>query len=117
VGGFAIAASLLPASASPSLILFGLLWILNGAGQALVAIPTSTLVASHPQPDERGRAFAAHFAITHACWLVSYPLTGRLAERIGPTETFLGCGLACLAITAIAFVAGLGPRNAHGILR
>jgi MFS transporter, NRE family, putaive nickel resistance protein len=117
VGGLALAASLLPASASPSLMLFGLLWILNGAGQALVAIPTSTLVASHTQPDERGRAFAAHFAITHACWLVSYPLTGRLAERIGPTETFLVCGLACLAITAMAFVAGLGRRNAHGILR
>ena len=70
-----------------------------------------------PDGQNVGRAFAAHLAITHACWLLSYPLTGRLAERIGPAEPFLVCGLARLAIIGMAFVAGLVPRHVHRILR
>ena len=113
LGGVVLAASLLPSAFTPGLLLFGILWLWNGAGQALIAIPSSTLVASHTRPEERGRAFAAHFAITHACWLVTYPLTGRLSARLGPANTFLACGLACIAITCAGFAAGRRASAVH----
>ena len=112
-GGIVLSISLLPGWMTPPLIVFGFLWVLNGAGQALIAIPSSTLVASHTSTDQRGRAFAAQFAITHACWLVSYPLVGHLAGALGPPITFSICGIVCLAITVGALVIGRGDKGSH----
>ena len=112
-GGLILAGSLLPAALAPGLLVFAALWMLNGAGQALVAIPSSTLVASHTRTGERGRAFAAHFAITHACWLITYPLTGRVAEQLGPAKTFLICGLACLGVAVVGVAMGNPVEASH----
>ncbi|HKG97519.1 MAG TPA: MFS transporter, partial [Pyrinomonadaceae bacterium] len=111
VGGVILSVSVLPGVLNPPLIVFGLLWISNGAGQALIAIPSSTLVAIHTSNDERGRAFAAHFAITHACWLIAYPVTGRLASVLGPQISFTSCGVACALITAVAWWMGGRPAG------
>lgn len=40
---------------------------------------SSTLLAEHTVAEERGRAYAAHFALTHACWLITYPAVGHAA--------------------------------------
>lgn len=108
-GGMILSLVLLPGILEPSLPIFGLLWLLNGAGQACIAIPSSTLLAEHTFEDERGRAYAAHFALTHACWLITYPTIGHASARWGSTATFTVAGLACLAITALA--ATLGHRR------
>ena len=113
IGGWLAALSLLPGILQPPLLIFGLLWILNGAGQALIAIPGSTLVAEHTSPTERGRAFAAHFALTHLCWLITYPATGYLASRVGPGRAFTLCGAACLGIMLCAALLGRGTQQAH----
>jgi NRE family putative nickel resistance protein-like MFS transporter len=112
-GGVLLGLILLPGALRPPLIIFGLLWILNGAGQALIAIPSSTLLAEHTFEEERGRAYAAHFALTHACWLITYPAIGHAAARWGSPPTFTAAGVACLLITAGAFVLGRGTRGAH----
>ena len=104
---------LLPGVLRPALLIFSLLWICNGAGQALVAIPSSTLLAEHTREEERGRAYAAHFALTHACWLVTYPAVGHAAARWGAPATFTAAGAVCLLITAAAVVLGRGARGAH----
>ncbi len=113
LGGVLLSISVLPGITKPPLTIFGFLWVLNGAGQALVAIPSATLVAMHTAHDERGRAFAAHFAITHGSWLIAYPLVGHLAASIGPQQTFTICGAACLVITVTAGVMGMS-RMTYG---
>lgn len=95
---------LLPGALRPPLFIFGLLWALNGAGQALIAIPSSTLLAEDTKEDERGRAYAAHFALTHACWLVTYPAVGHAAAMWGTPATFSGAGAACLIVAAVAII-------------
>src|SRR5829696_3495727 len=112
-GGVVLGLLLLPGVLKPPLILFALLWVLNGAGQALVAIPSSTLLAEHTQEEERGRAYAAHFALTHACWLVTYPAVGHAASRWGAPLTFTAAGFACLIVTAAALALGRGAGGAH----
>lgn len=112
-GGILLGLILLPDVFKPSLIIFGFLWMLNGAGQALIAIPSSTLLAEHTQEDERGRAYAAHFALTHACWLITYPAIGHAAARWGAPVTFTAAGIVCLLVTAAAFALGSGVGGAH----
>ncbi len=112
-GGVVLGLILLPDVFKPSLIIFSFLWVLNGAGQALIAIPSSTLLAEHTQEDERGRAYAAHFALTHACWLITYPAIGHAAAQWGAPVTFTAAGAVCLIVTAAAFVAGGGVSGAH----
>jgi len=112
-GGILLGLILLPDVFKPSLIIFGFLWMLNGAGQALIAIPSSTLLAEHTQEDERGRAYAAHFALTHACWLITYPAIGHAAARWGAPVTFTAAGIVCLLVTAGAVALGSGVGGAH----
>jgi NRE family putative nickel resistance protein-like MFS transporter len=113
-GGVCMAAALLPIASAPPLVVVAALWALLGAGQALVAIPGSTLLAEHTSRDERGRAYAAHFALTHACWLITYPALGHAAVSWGPTRTLTAAGAVCLGVTAVAALARTGdPRHSH----
>ncbi|MCY7346173.1 MAG: MFS transporter [Pyrinomonadaceae bacterium] len=107
-GGVLLGAILLPGFLVPPLFIFAVLWFLNGAGQALIAIPSSTLLAEHTFEDERGKAYAAHFALTHACWLITYLAIGYAAAYFGTPATFTVAGIVCLMITAAAFLLGRG---------
>lgn len=113
IGGLILGIVLLPGILKPSLIIFGFLWLFNGAGQALIAIPSSTLLAEHTFEEERGRAYAAHFALTHLFWLISYPAVGHAAALWGSPVTFTAAGAVCLAITALAVLLGSGNSAAH----
>lgn len=112
-GGAVLGLVLLPGLLMPSLGVFAALWFLNGAGQALIAIPSSTLLAEHTAEEERGRAYAAHFALTHACWLATYPAVGHAAARWGTPATSTAAGAVCLLITALALALGRGNRGDH----
>lgn len=112
-GGGILGLILLPGLFMPPLVPFAALWFLNGAGQALIAIPSSTLLAEHTAEEERGRAYAAHFALTHACWLATYPAVGHSAARWGTPATFTAAGAMCLLITTLAWALGRGKRGSH----
>ncbi len=113
MGGFLLGAILLPGIFVPPLAAFAVLWLLNGAGQALIAIPSSTLLAEHTHEEERGRAYAAHFALTHACWLITYPAVGHAAAKWGAPATFTAAGALCLGITAVAYAVRQGAGDPH----
>ncbi len=112
-GGVLLGLILLPGFLLPPLFLFAILWFLNGAGQALIAIPSSTLLAEHSDEAERGKAYAAHFALTHACWLITYPAIGYAAANFGTPVTFSAAGAACLLITLAAIFTGKGANEIH----
>lgn len=112
-GGLMLGLLLLPGVLVPPLVVFGFLWILNGGGQALIAISSSTLLAEHTVAEERGRAYAAHFALTHACWLITYPAVGHAAAKWGAPVTFTAAGVTCLLVTVAAKVFGHGVTRAH----
>lgn len=112
-GGVLLGAILLPGFLVPPIFVFAVLWFLNGAGQALIAIPSSTLLAEHSDEAERGKAYAAHFALTHVCWLITYPAIGHAAARFGTPATFTAAGIVCLLITAAAFFSGRGETKSH----
>ena len=65
-------------------------------------------------PDERGRAYAAHFALTHLFWLGTYPLSGYLARVAGTPMTFTMGGAVCALLTLAALTIR-GPHRGHGL--
>lgn len=111
LGGVVLGLILLPGVLKPPLIVFAVLWMLNGTGQALIAIPSSTLLAEHTAEHERGRAYAAHFALTHACWLITYPAVGHAASTWGSPITFTSAGVICLLVSIAAIALGKGARQ------
>lgn len=104
-GGTLLGLLLLPGFLQPPVVWFALLWAMNGAGQALIAIPSSTLLASHTQSSERGRAYAAYFALTHAFWLITYPAVGHATSAFGAPIVFTVAGGICLSITMLVVLA------------
>ena len=115
VGGALLAMALLPGFLRPSYAVLLALWALNGAGQALVAVASVGLLARHTLPEERGRAYAAHFALTHLFWLGTYPAVGFMARSIGVPRTFTAAGIVAALATIGALFAGR-PHRAHTIL-
>jgi MFS transporter, NRE family, putaive nickel resistance protein len=112
-GGLILGLLLLPGIFKPSIVVFAVMWFLNGAGQSLIGISSSTLLAEHTTEAERGKAYAAHFALTHACWLVTYPAIGYGALYFGTPATFTVAGVICLLVTAAAVLLGRGGNDLH----
>lgn len=113
VGGVLMGLALLPGFFVPGLAVLALLWALNGAGQGLVAIPSVGLLAEHTEAEERGRAYAAHFAWTHLFWLGTYPGVGYLAKAVGTPATFGVAGIVCALLTLAAAFIGSSSHRPH----
>ena len=67
-------------------------WFAMGLGYASVQTPSGRLIRRSAPPEARPALFAAQFALSHACWLVSYPLSGWLMTDAGLVPTLLTLG-------------------------
>jgi MFS family permease len=75
------------------------LWSVLGFGYSLTQTPSGRLLRRSAQPEDRPAIFAAQFALSHACWLLTYPLAGRFGAGLGLDATFLVmAGIAALGL-------------------
>ncbi len=74
-----------------------LLWLATGFAYASAQTPSGRLLKRSSNEENRPALFAAHFAASHACWLLCYPLAGWLGSIVG-------LGAAALVLAAIATV-------------
>jgi predicted MFS family arabinose efflux permease len=84
-------------------------WGLIGAGCSLALTPGARLLRRSAGQVDRPALFAADFALSHACWLLCYPLAGWLATAANMTTAFLVLG----AITAAAAVVAVKLWPTH----
>lgn len=81
------------------------LWLLMGAANSLILTPSARLVRRATDDSNRPAAFAAQFSLSHACFMVTYPLAGTVGALLGmPVAAGLLAGIA-LAAAALAFIA------------
>ena len=73
------------------------LWLLLGVGYSMAQTPSGRLLRRSASEQDRPALFAAQFALSHACWLITYPVAGWLGARAGLDASFL----------ALAVLAGL----------
>ncbi len=78
------------------------LWLLMGAASSAIGTPAGIVLRRSSSAADRPALFAAQFALSHACWLVTYPLAGWLGASIGLDATFMILAAACLAGAASA---------------
>jgi MFS family permease len=71
-------------------------WTLLGIGYSAVQTPTGRLLRRSAQAEDRPALFAAQFALSHACWLLTYPLAGWLGREVGISMTLAVLGLVTL---------------------
>ncbi|WP_019147103.1 MFS transporter [Timonella senegalensis] len=84
-------------SRTPGLIAIGALWLATGLGWASAETPVGRIIRRHTSPGQFGQAFAAQFSLSHACWLVTYPLAGWLG-----TWSLTGAAIVLAAIAAVS---------------
>lgn len=87
-------------------------WCAFGAACSMVLTPAGRLVRRAAPDEDRTAAFAAQFSLSHACWLLTYPLAGWLGAAAGLEP-------AVLVLGAVTLVAALGavrlwPARAAG---
>ena len=59
------------------------LWSVIGFGFSLTQTPIGRIINRSAREADRGSVFAAQFALSHACWLVTYPLAGWIGAGLG----------------------------------
>ena len=93
-----LASGLWVAVAGPvwSVLLIG--WLAIGVGYSVVLTPSGRLLKRSAHPEDRPAVYAAQFALSHACWLLTYPLAGWLITAFGAVVGFI----------VLALVAGAG---------
>jgi H+ antiporter protein len=84
-------------------------WAALGLGYSAVLVPTGRLLRRSAHPEDRPAVYAAQFSLSHACWLLTYPLAGWLGLAAGMDWTLLV--LAGLTLAGAALAAFLWPSN------
>lgn len=83
------------------------LWAVIGFGFSLTQTPIGRIINRSAREADRGAVFAAQFALSHACWLVTYPLAGWVGAGLGMTAAALV--LAAIGALGLAAVLRLWP--------
>ncbi|WP_299846476.1 MFS transporter [uncultured Paracoccus sp.] len=65
------------------------LWLVIGFGYSVAQTPSGRLLRRSAHAEDRPAIFAAQFALSHACWLICYPLAGRFGAGFGLGATFV----------------------------
>jgi len=82
-------------------------WAWLGVGFSTVQTPIGRVLTRSSHAEDRPALFATQFSLSHAGWLVAYPLAGWLGSTAGMTITLLA--LLAPAIAALILALKLWP--------
>jgi len=106
----ALVVTVVPVTTGAGWIALLILWAVHGAATSLVNTPSSRLLADASTPQNRNLAYTAQFALSHALFLITYPIAGW-AGAISLTfaaATPAGVGVTgAVAAVALAMISGL----------
>lgn len=95
LGLYGLTVPLLPETARwPVALIF---WFALGATTSAVLTPSARLLRRASTEGTRPAIFAAQFSLSHACFLLTYPLAGTLGSAVGVPAT-------CLILAALGLV-------------
>jgi MFS family permease len=75
-------AFVLLAAAGPWPVLLGL-WVMLGAGTSMVNTPSARLLRRAATDSTRSYIFTAQFSLSHACYIITYPVAGWVGAAAG----------------------------------
>lgn len=68
---------------TPQWVALLVLWLLLGTATSSILTPSARLLRRGSTEQNRPAVFAAQFSLSHACFLITYPLAGTLGAAIG----------------------------------
>lgn len=97
-------------------IVLGALWMTLGAATSMVSTPSARLLRRGSTTDNRTAVFTAQFSLSHACFLVAYPIAGWVGATLGQAVAALAlAGVATLAAaTAVSTWRPAGSPQREG---
>lgn len=81
-----------------------ILWAVLGVGYSLTLTPVGRVLRRSAHGEDRPALFAAHFALSHACWLVAYPLAGTVSAWWGIEASLWSLAALCLLSAVAALI-------------
>lgn len=84
-------------------------WAVMGAGYAALVTPTGRLLRRSANEADRPALFAAQFSLSHACWLLTYPLVGLMGADFGLDVALWA--MAAIALVGVVIAWRLWPRH------
>jgi hypothetical protein len=72
-----------------------------GIGWSLVQTPAGRVVNRSSSVADRPSYFSAQFSLTHACWMIAYPVAGQLGVLLGIETTAFLFAMAIASFTAL----------------
>ena len=108
-GGAVLAIGLLLGLTQPGLPALLLIWVALGVGSSLIQTPAGRLLRRSAHEGDRPAVYSAQFALSHACWLVTYPLAGWIGASLGLSAAFTVLAGIVLVGTVAALV--VWPAN------
>ncbi|AHH14939.1 major facilitator superfamily transporter [Nocardia nova SH22a] len=88
-------------------VLLVAIWAALGAGTSLINTPSARLLRAGSDSDTRTAVFTAQFSLSHACFLVTYPIAGWIGAALG--QFTASAVLAMLATLATVTAARVWP--------
>jgi len=76
-------------------------WFVLGVGLSLIQTPSGRIVNASAKSSDRSSYFSAQFALSHLCWLITYPVVGHLVLYFG--FGFSAAFLACIILMCFIF--------------
>ncbi|GGO76609.1 MFS transporter [Marinobacterium nitratireducens] len=109
VGGAVMAAGVMLGTLQPDIAGLMVLWFLIGFGSSLVQTPVGRLLIRSCHEPDRPAVFAAQFSLSHACWLLAYPLAGWIGANVGQIPAFGVMG--AIALVSVLAALALWPAR------
>ena len=106
--GVALAAAV--AALRPSWVVLLAVWVLLGVGTSMINTPSARLLRRAATDDTRSYLFTAQFSLSHACFIIGYPVAGWVGAIAGQPAS--AAVLAILATLSTVAAFRLWPREA-----
>ncbi len=81
-----------------------MLWVIMGFGYSLTITPAGRALRRSSNAGDRPALFAAQFALSHACWLIAYPVAGLVSAAVDPGAAFLVLAGLCATGTVLGLL-------------
>ena len=82
-----------------------------GIGYSVSQTPTGRLIRKSANAQNRTALFAAQFALSHACWLITYPMVGFFSSHMGTVYAFIP--MAILSLISLLFAMVVWKKEAE----
>lgn len=89
----------------PAWALFLCAWTASGMLYAAILTPSGRLLRNSAHAEDRPSIFSAQFALSHACWLLTYPIAGWAGQVFGmPIAMIILGGIALIGSVTAFFI-------------